>query len=215
MQGAGAGRGAILTTHSMEEADALCSRVAIMVRGELRCLGSTQHLKNHYGAGYTLEVKLGCVGATAGGLIATDDDDDDDVVDSGGHVNGGADAITSVSDASTATCGAAGADRDADEARTTESRSAALRAFVERQFPDARLEECFADRLVYAVPQQAVSSLAECFAQLERGEQWSRESGSMSGVHCDRIIKLSYFDMIYGILHHSVITSYNIKIQFR
>ncbi len=50
-------RGAILTTHSMEEADALCSRVGIMVKGELRCLGSTQHLKNKYGAGYMLEVK--------------------------------------------------------------------------------------------------------------------------------------------------------------
>ncbi|XP_045466962.1 cholesterol transporter ABCA5-like [Harmonia axyridis] len=51
-------RGAILTTHSMEEADALCSRVGIMVKGELRCLGPTQHLKNLYGAGYTLEIKL-------------------------------------------------------------------------------------------------------------------------------------------------------------
>lgn len=29
-------RGAILTTHSMEEADALCNRVGIMVTGELR-----------------------------------------------------------------------------------------------------------------------------------------------------------------------------------
>ena len=29
-------RGAILTTHSMEEADALSSRVGIMVKGELR-----------------------------------------------------------------------------------------------------------------------------------------------------------------------------------
>ncbi|XP_065201451.1 uncharacterized protein LOC135832246 isoform X2 [Planococcus citri] len=51
-------RGAILTTHAMEEADALCSRVGIMVNGKLRCIGSTQHLKNLYGAGYTLEVKI-------------------------------------------------------------------------------------------------------------------------------------------------------------
>ncbi|XP_022180938.1 ATP-binding cassette sub-family A member 5-like isoform X1 [Myzus persicae] len=51
-------KGAILTTHSMEEADALCSRVGIMVNGQLRCLGSTQYLKNLYGAGYTLEIKL-------------------------------------------------------------------------------------------------------------------------------------------------------------
>ena len=27
------------------------------MKGELRCLGSTQHLKNKYGAGYMLEVK--------------------------------------------------------------------------------------------------------------------------------------------------------------
>jgi ATP-binding cassette subfamily A (ABC1) protein 5 len=29
-------RGAILTTHAMEEADALCSKVGIMAKGELR-----------------------------------------------------------------------------------------------------------------------------------------------------------------------------------
>ena len=29
-------RGAILTTHSMEEAEALCTRVGIMVKGELK-----------------------------------------------------------------------------------------------------------------------------------------------------------------------------------
>lgn len=51
-------RGAILTTHYMEEADALCSRVGIMVNGKLECLGPTQHLKNKFGSGYILEVKL-------------------------------------------------------------------------------------------------------------------------------------------------------------
>ncbi|XP_077510991.1 cholesterol transporter ABCA5-like isoform X7 [Amblyomma americanum] len=54
----GGDRGALLTTHSMEEADALCTKVGIMVRGALRCLGSTQHLKNKYGAGYTLDIKM-------------------------------------------------------------------------------------------------------------------------------------------------------------
>lgn len=37
-------RGAILTTHSMEEADALCSRVGIMVKGELRWVVPSQRL---------------------------------------------------------------------------------------------------------------------------------------------------------------------------
>lgn len=51
-------RGAVLTTHSMEEADALCTRLAILIRGSMRCIGSTQHLKNKYGGGYVLEIKM-------------------------------------------------------------------------------------------------------------------------------------------------------------
>lgn len=54
----GTERGAILTTHYMEEADALCTRVAIMINGQLECIGSTQHLKNKFSSGYVLEVKL-------------------------------------------------------------------------------------------------------------------------------------------------------------
>ncbi|XP_031699080.1 cholesterol transporter ABCA5 isoform X2 [Anarrhichthys ocellatus] len=51
-------RGAVLTTHYMEEAEAVCDRVAILVSGQLRCIGSIQHLKGKYGRGYSLEVKL-------------------------------------------------------------------------------------------------------------------------------------------------------------
>lgn len=36
---------------SMEECEALCTRMAIMVNGRFRCLGSVQHLKNRYGGG--------------------------------------------------------------------------------------------------------------------------------------------------------------------
>ncbi|XP_077406752.1 cholesterol transporter ABCA5 [Vanacampus margaritifer] len=52
-------RGAVLTTHYMEEAEAVCDRVAILTSGRLRCLGSIQHLKAKYGRGYGLEMKLG------------------------------------------------------------------------------------------------------------------------------------------------------------
>jgi ATP-binding cassette subfamily A (ABC1) protein 1 len=48
----------ILTTHSMEECEALCSRLGIMVGGRLRCLGSPAYLKAKFGQGYSLEVKL-------------------------------------------------------------------------------------------------------------------------------------------------------------
>jgi ATP-binding cassette subfamily A (ABC1) protein 1 len=48
----------VLTTHSMEESEALCSRVGIMVGGRLRCLGSVQHLKSRFGDGLVFDVKL-------------------------------------------------------------------------------------------------------------------------------------------------------------
>lgn len=42
----------------MEECEALCTRLAIMVNGEFRCLGSTQHLKDKFGQGYTLLARI-------------------------------------------------------------------------------------------------------------------------------------------------------------
>jgi len=42
----------------MEECDALCTRIAIMVNGQLKCLGSPQHLKSKFGDGYTLIAKV-------------------------------------------------------------------------------------------------------------------------------------------------------------
>ena len=48
----------VLTTHLMEECEALCSRVGIMVGGRLRCLGSVQHLKSKFGRGLMAEVNL-------------------------------------------------------------------------------------------------------------------------------------------------------------
>lgn len=48
----------ILTTHSMEECEALCSRVGIMVGGVLRCLGSCTRLRNRYGLGFQIEILL-------------------------------------------------------------------------------------------------------------------------------------------------------------
>jgi ABC-type multidrug transport system ATPase subunit len=48
----------LLTTHSMEEAEALCGRIGIMARGELQCIGTSSHLKKKYGKGYTLTINL-------------------------------------------------------------------------------------------------------------------------------------------------------------
>jgi len=48
----------IITTHSMEEAEALCTKMGIMVNGHFKCFGSSQHIKDKYGTGYELEVKI-------------------------------------------------------------------------------------------------------------------------------------------------------------
>ena len=48
----------IITTHSMEEAEALCTKMGIMVAGEFKCFGSSQHIKDKYGTGYEIEVKV-------------------------------------------------------------------------------------------------------------------------------------------------------------
>jgi len=39
----------IITTHSMEEAEALCTKMGIMVAGRFKCFGSSQHIKAKYG----------------------------------------------------------------------------------------------------------------------------------------------------------------------
>ena len=52
------GKCLILTSHNMEECEALCTRLAIMVNGSFKCLGSTQHLKNKFSQGYTLTIKM-------------------------------------------------------------------------------------------------------------------------------------------------------------
>lgn len=48
----------LLTSHSMEECEALCTKIGMMRGGGMRCLGSVQHLKNRFGAGYVLALRL-------------------------------------------------------------------------------------------------------------------------------------------------------------
>jgi ABC-type multidrug transport system ATPase subunit len=48
------GRTIVLTTHSMEEAEALCQRIGIMAKGTLRCLANPMRLKETYGCGFKI-----------------------------------------------------------------------------------------------------------------------------------------------------------------
>jgi len=62
-------RAVILTTHSMEECEALCHRIGIMVLGQLRCLGTAQRLKSRFGKGYQLDMDVEM--ASQNSLIST------------------------------------------------------------------------------------------------------------------------------------------------
>ena len=63
-----AGQSVVLTSHSMEECEALCSRLGIMVNGKFKCIGSIQHLKNRFGSGYSLTVR--CQEEKTGEVVA-------------------------------------------------------------------------------------------------------------------------------------------------
>ena len=44
----------ILTTHAMDEAEALCTRIGIMAAGSRKCIGTQQELRARYGSTYEL-----------------------------------------------------------------------------------------------------------------------------------------------------------------
>lgn len=52
------GKTIVLTSHSMEECEALCTRLAFMVNGKFKCIGSPQYLKNKYSNGFLLRIKV-------------------------------------------------------------------------------------------------------------------------------------------------------------
>ena len=48
----------VLTTHSMEEAEALSTKMGILVDGVFRCFGSPQDIRDRLGMGYEIELKV-------------------------------------------------------------------------------------------------------------------------------------------------------------
>ncbi|KAF5196994.1 Abc transporter a family member [Thalictrum thalictroides] len=72
IQNAKKGRSIILTTHSMEEADILADRIAIMAKGKLRCIGTSIRLKSRFGTGFITNISF--TGNTPGQMPNYDDD---------------------------------------------------------------------------------------------------------------------------------------------
>lgn len=49
----------VLTSHSMEEAEAVSSKMGIMVQGgQFKCFGSAQHIRSKFMTGFVVEIKI-------------------------------------------------------------------------------------------------------------------------------------------------------------
>jgi ABC-type multidrug transport system ATPase subunit len=55
----------------MDECEALCSRVGLLINGRLKCIGTPEHIKKRYGAGLSLTIKCEKNVAQSGGDGAT------------------------------------------------------------------------------------------------------------------------------------------------
>lgn len=48
----------VISSHAMEECEAICDRISILSRGRLRCIGSFLHLRHKFAQGYTIRVQF-------------------------------------------------------------------------------------------------------------------------------------------------------------
>ena len=48
----------IMTTHSMEEAETLCEKIGILVKGEFKCLGTCDEIKELFGYGFEIKFQI-------------------------------------------------------------------------------------------------------------------------------------------------------------
>ena len=48
----------IMSTHSMDEAETLCKKMGIMINGEFACYGKPNEIKEKYGKGYEISIRI-------------------------------------------------------------------------------------------------------------------------------------------------------------
>ena len=139
-------RSVVLTTHSMEECEALCSRVGIMVMGKFRCLGSVQHLKAKFCSDYKIEVR--CSGKSRYGQRMSSD-------------LGAAD-VNSIHGSDGGSAGTGGVDGATDHGDPVNE----VVKFMEETFAGAVVDERHGTFVRFDVPTTAMS-LADAFASIE------------------------------------------------
>lgn len=129
----------ILTTHSMEECEALCTRIGIMVGGVMRCLGSAQRLRSKYGKGYQIEFGLEIPSITEVTDFASE------LIEKGQVRASAADATSTATGAATSTSVvAAGGDADVEASESIiKSPRKTETPYAKTVLTSAEVKECF------------------------------------------------------------------------
>jgi len=159
-----AGRAVILTTHSMEECEALCSRIGIMVSGRLQCLGTAHHLKQRFGQGYQLDVTIGFAKAAhaQSAQVESKQTDQDGIEmqtmasgDLGPGVRLNSFVISDMPEGAAAT------------AQLLERAVQNFQKFIQANFAGSRLIEAQSNRLKFRIPSN-IMSLGQLFTTVEK-----------------------------------------------
>ncbi|XP_017058999.1 phospholipid-transporting ATPase ABCA3 [Drosophila ficusphila] len=140
-----AGKSIVLTSHSMDECEALCTRLAIMVDGEFKCIGSVQSLKNQYSKGLILKIKVKQKKKTFQRVVKTS-------------------SSSSVHSLSAETA-PANATKDFNQKTVLGDRVSKINKFILKEIPDAELHEEYNGLLTYYIPQTKI--LPHIFQMLE------------------------------------------------
>lgn len=155
----------LLTTHSMEEADVLGDRIAIMKQGAIQCIGTSLQLKRRFGSGFHVTVLVGEPQSTPT------------------TPNGSAAAAATPAPAPAADKPeGADADADADAAQPAEAEAEAelpfvssmaqakllVRETVARMIPTATLTRESGSSIDYMVPGEQIDALTQLLDEIRR-----------------------------------------------
>eukprot|EP00887_Chlorella_sp_A99_P005937 scaffold29.g5937.t1 len=168
------GSAILLTTHSMEEADMLSDRIAIMAEGRLAALGTSLDLKSQFGAGYTLTIaRAGVSRATSEPSLASlpAGPAAAGTAVGGGSGNGGA-PFNSPAVGAAADLAAATAQRSSGAAASAgDTSAAALLAAVREHVPSAQLLAASAGDVSIRLPKEASAAFPSLLRRLEQQRQ--------------------------------------------
>ena len=183
----------VLTTHHLEEIDVLSHRAAIMVAGELKCIGTLAQLRHSLGQGYQATL-----------LLPAQDDDSYDrdgaAIDLGGglHVPAAAPPAGVLTPSSTTMRASVGGEEErlALDAMMTHVNHAGrhVLAIMKGVFPGLSLVEAQANRLVLSVP----STLAPSVASAATSTLPAQGSGSVLARLFEVLLQLQRGNLVDG-----------------